>query len=202
MRARYRFLFCFAVMCAVTTLPAIATAETQATKKAAKPKRAQEATVSETALPEKVRKTFVDKFPNAAIKKVNSDEEGGVMVWDIEFREGRTHKETDIAADGTMLEHTVYIPKKSVPGAAMKPMEAAAKEKDAKMGRVEKIEISYETKDGKVVKLDKPRTNYAVELTKDDQMAEIVVDEKGKVVEEPKWESPTAAAKKSAGGLD
>jgi hypothetical protein len=174
----------------------IASAESQTTKKTVKPKREKEVTVSETTLPEKVRKTFVDKFPNATINKADAEKEGGVTVWDIEFREGRMHKETDIAEDGTMLEYTVYIPKKSVPKSAMKPMAAAAK--DAKMGHIEKIEVTYETKDGKVVKLDKPKTEYAVEITKGDQTAEIVVDEKGKIVEEPKWEAPKETAKKRA----
>jgi hypothetical protein len=178
-------------MCGVATLPAIVSAETQTTKKTAKPKREKEVTVSEATLPEKVRKTFVDKFPNATINKADAEKEGGVEVWDIEFRDGRTHKETDIAEDGTMLEYTVYVPKKSVPKAALKPMEAAAK--DAKMGRIEKIEVTYETKDGKVVKLDKPKTEYVVEMTKGNQTAEMVVDEKGKVVEEPKWQSAEKA---------
>jgi hypothetical protein len=198
MRTRIRFLLCSAVMCAITTLPMLGSAETQTTKKTAKPKREKAATVSEMKLPERVRKTFVDRFPNATISKADAEKEGGVEVWDIEFRDGRTQKETDIAADGTMLEYTVYVPKKSIPKAALKPMEAAVKEKDAKMGHIEKIELSYETKDGKIIKLDKPKTTYAVEMTKDDQTAEIVVDEKGKVVEEPKWEAPKTAAKKPA----
>jgi Putative beta-lactamase-inhibitor-like, PepSY-like len=195
MRTRCGLLVYWAVLCGVALSPIIASAETQTTKKAAKPKRTKETTVSETTLPEKVRKTFVDKFPNAAINKVDEGKEGGVNVWDIEFREGRTHKETDIAEDGTMLEYTVFVPKKSVPKAAMKQMEAAAQ--DAKMGRVERIEVTYETKDGKVLKLEKPHTKYAVELTKGDKMAEIVVDPNGKIIEERKWEEPEAAAKES-----
>ena len=191
-------MFHFVVICGTALLPIIASAETKAAKKTGKPKREKEVTVSETKLPEKVRKTFVDKFPNATINKADAEKEGGVEVWDIEFRDGRTHKETDIAEDGTMLEFTVYVPKKSVPKEAMKPMAAAAKDKDAKMGHIEKIEQTYETKDGKVVKLDKLKTTYAVEMTAGDQTAEIVVDEKGKVVEEPKWEAPKRAVKKSA----
>lgn len=194
MRMLCRFLFCFAV---IVNLPAIVSAETQTTKKAAKPKREKETTVSELTLPEKVRTTFVDKFPNATINKVDEAKEEGVKVWDIEFRDGRKRKETDIAEDGTMLEYTVFVGKKAVPKAAMKPIEAAAK--DAKMGRIEKIEVTYTTKDGKVVKLDKPKTEYAVELTKGGQTVEIVVDPSGKVIDEPKWEAPKAAAKKSAG---
>jgi len=186
------------IACAVLLQPTIA--EAQTTKKAAKAKRATKPTISssEAKLPEPVRKTFDDNFPNAKIEQSESEEENGVTVYDIEFREGRTHKETDIAADGTMIEMTIMVSKNSVPKEALKPMTAAAKEKDAKMGRVEKIEITHELKSGKVVKLDKPKTQYAVEMTKDDQMAEIVVDDSGKVVEEPKWEAkPTAKAEKA-----
>ena len=112
------------------------------------------------------------------------------MVYDIEFREGKAEKETDITEDGTMLEITYVINKKSIPKDAMKPIEAAAK--GAKMGRTERIEITHETKDGKVVKLGKPATHYAVEMTKGDQSAEITVDAKGKVIEEPKWQAAKA----------
>jgi hypothetical protein len=84
-----------------------------------------------------------------------------------------------------------------MPKPVMKKLEKAASDASGAMGRMERIEISYEAKDGKVVKLDKPKTHYSVEITKEGQVAEIVVDEKGKVVEEPKWEKK-AGEKKSA----
>jgi hypothetical protein len=121
-----------------------------------------------------------------------------VTVWDIEFRDAKSYKETDIAEDGTMLEYTVHVTKKVFPKKAMKTVEAEAKKQEAAMGTMERIEVSYETKDGKVVKLDKPQTHYAVELSKKDQKAEIVVDANGKVVEEPKWEAVNEKDKKSA----
>jgi hypothetical protein len=58
------------------------------------------------------------------------------------------------------------------------------------MGRTEKIELSYELKDGKVIKLPKPVLRYAVEMKKGGKIAEIVVDPKGKIVEEPDWDAP------------
>jgi uncharacterized membrane protein YkoI len=169
----------------------VAGAKGQKGNKPTKPKReAAETTVSEMKLPDKVRKTFVDKFPNAVINKLDEEKEGGVMVYDIEFRDGRSRKETDIAEDGTMLEYTVYVTNKTVPKPAMRKMEQAAKEHNAKMGTLERIEVSYETKDGKVVKLDKTQTRYALELKKDGQTSEIEVDVKGKVIEAPKFEAP------------
>jgi uncharacterized membrane protein YkoI len=146
--------------------------------------RAQK-TAGDTKLPDAVRKTFEAKFPKGQIEKVEVEEEGGVTVYDLEFKDGATEKETDITADGTMLEYTIVIDAKAVPAAAMKPIRAAAQ--GATMKRIERIEISYETKDGKTIKLPQPVTYYAVELKKGDQEAEIVVDADGKVIEPAKF---------------
>jgi hypothetical protein len=131
--------------------------------------------------PDPVTKTFKAAFPKGEILKVDAEEENGVTVYDIEFKDGATEKETDITADGTMLEFTVVIPVKQVPPAAMKAVRDAAK--GAKIGRIERVEISYEAKDGKTIKLDKPITRFAVELAKGARSSEIVVDPEGSVVE-------------------
>jgi hypothetical protein len=132
-------------------------------------------------LPDAVVKTFQATFPQAQITKLDVDEENGVTVYDIEFKDGAVEKETDITTDGTMLEFTVMIPAKEVPAAAMKSVRVAAK--GGKIGRIERIEISYETKDGKAIKLGKPMTHYAVELVKGDKTSEIVVAPDDAVVE-------------------
>ncbi len=109
----------------------------------------------EIKLPDAVTKTFKKTFPKGEINKLDVDvENGGVTVYDIEFKDGAIDKETDIAADGTMLEFTVVVEAKAVPPAAMKAVRKAAE--GATMGRIEQIEISYETKDGKVIKLPSP----------------------------------------------
>ena len=157
------------VLCGLTLLPAAARAQKAPEKK----------------LSEVVRKTFEAKFPNAQIQKVDVEEEEGVTVYDVEFKDADGEKETDIAADGTMLEITYVIQPKDLPAAVAKPILKAAE--GATKGRTERIEIKYQTKDGKVVKLPKPVTHYAMEMTKGDRSAEIVVDSDGKVLEEPKW---------------
>jgi hypothetical protein len=139
----------------------------------------------EAKLPAVVKKTFRAKFPDAKIEKVDSEEEGGVTVYDVEFVDGKIEKETDITADGTMLEFTVVIDEKDVPAAAMKPIRKAAE--GATMKRIERIEISYETKDGKTIKLNETVTHYAVEMSKDGKSAEIVVAADGKVIEPAQW---------------
>jgi hypothetical protein len=178
-------MFCWAVVCGAVLLPAIASAETQTTKKTAKPKSETEATISAPKLPEAVKKTFDGKFPNAKIEKAESEKEGGIMVWDIEFRDGRKHKETDIAEDGRMLESTEQVSQKSVPKDVMKSIKKAAE--GGKLNRTEKVEILYEIKDGKWIKLDKSKTQYEANATKGEQTSDIIVDDKGKMIEEPKW---------------
>jgi hypothetical protein len=139
----------------------------------------------EAKLPAPVKKTFRARFPKAEIEKLEVEEEDGVTVYDLEFRDETVEKETDITADGTMLEFTVVIDAKDVPEAAMKPIRQAAE--GATMKRIERIEISYQTKDGKAIKLPKPVTQYAVEMTKGTRSAEIVVAPDGKVIEPARW---------------
>lgn len=147
----------------------------------------------QTTLPDAVRKTFETNFPNAEISKVDAEEEEGVKVYDFEFLEGKAEKETDITADGTMIEVTFVITPKDVPEKALKPIEEATQ--GAKKGRTERILITHELKEGKIIKLPKQLTHYAVEMKKGDKHAEIIVDADGKVVEAPKWVAPK---KKSA----
>jgi hypothetical protein len=136
-------------------------------------------------LPEPVAKTFRTTFPKAEITKLDVDEENGVTVYDLEFTDGPTEKETDITADGTMLEFTIVIPARQVPAPALQAVRAAAR--GARIGRIERIEIRCETKDAKVVKLDAPLTRYAVALTRGGRSTEIVVAPDGAVVEPARW---------------
>jgi hypothetical protein len=131
----------------------------------------------DTALPGPVAKTFKATFPNAEITKVDVDAEGGVAVYDLEFKDGATEKETDITADGTMLEFTIVVDAGDVPAAAMKTVHQAAE--GAVIRRIEYIEISYETKDGRVVKLPKSVVHYAFEIAGADKVTEIVVNPDG-----------------------
>ncbi len=147
----------------------------------------------QTPLPEAVQKSFDAHFPKAEIEKVDAEEENGVQVYDFEFRKGKMEMETDITADGTMIEVTYVITLKDVPKKALKPIDDAAQ--GATKGRTEKVLVTHELKDGKIIKLPKPLTHYSVEMKKGDEQAEIVVDADGKVVEAPKWVAPK---KKSA----
>ena len=136
-------------------------------------------------LPDAVASTFKAKFPNGKIEKLDVTEEEGVNVYDIEFSDGKMEKETDIAEDGTMLEFTLVIAQKEIPAAPLKTIRENAK--GAKLGRMEKIEIDYITKDGKVEKLPATVWRYAAEMTRKGQQAEVIVNADGTVSEAPNW---------------
>jgi hypothetical protein len=141
--------------------------------------------VTESKLPDPVKKTFAAKFPKGEIFKVEAEDENDVTVYDLEFRDGGVEKETDITADGTMLEFTVVVDAKAVPKAAMKTIQGAAE--GATINRIERVEISYDTRNGKVIKRPKPVVHYEVELAKGKRTAEIVVTPDGRVLQPPKW---------------
>jgi len=136
-------------------------------------------------LPDPVAATFEARFPKAEIEKIDVTEENGVMVYDIEFRDGKLERETDIAADGTLMEFTDVIPLKAIPAAPLKAIRQAAR--GAKLGRLERIEMSYETREGKVVKLPEVVTRFAAEMSRKGQHAEVIVGVDGTVVEHPEW---------------
>jgi uncharacterized membrane protein YkoI/uncharacterized Fe-S cluster protein YjdI len=139
-------------------------------------------------IPDPVTKTFKKMFPKGEITKVDVDVENGVTVYDLEFKDGVIEKETDITADGTMLEFTVVVNAKVVPAAVRQAIRKEAN--GAKITRLEDIEIAYETKDGKAIKLPKPIKHYAAEMAKGGQTTEVVVDAQGAVLEPAKWTGP------------
>lgn len=139
-------------------------------------------------LPDPVESTFRGKYPKAEIEKIDVTEENGVNVYDIEFTDGKMEKETDIAEDGTMLEFTHVVPAKEIPAAPLKVIRDTAKTAKGKLGRLERIEIDYITKDGKVEKLPETVIRYAAEMARKGEAAEIIVNADGSVSEAPDWQ--------------
>lgn len=133
-------------------------------------------------LPAAAAKAFKDAFPKGEIEKLEAEEENGVTVYDIEFKNGAAEQEMDLTADGTILEVTLVVDAKAVPPAAMKAIEKAAE--GAKIGRIENVDIRYETKDGKAIKLARPVTHFAAEFTRGDKTTEVVVTPDGAPVKE------------------
>lgn len=138
-----------------------------------------------TNLPEVVAKAFKDAFPKGEIAKADAEKEGGIEIYDIEFREGESERECDIAADGAILDTAIVVDAKSLPDAALKAIEKAAEGGTIK--RIEKTEIRAEAKAGKITKFDKARIEFEAEIKKGDRFGEVVVAEDGKIVEAVKW---------------
>ena len=84
-----------------------------------------------------------------------------------------------------MLEFTIVVDAEDVPAAVMKTVRQAAE--GAVIGRIEYIEISYEIENGRVVKLPETVISYAVEITRGDKTAEIVVNPDGTAIEPAAW---------------
>jgi hypothetical protein len=139
----------------------------------------------EAKLPAAVKKTFRAKFPKGEIQKLEAEVENGVRVYDLEFKDADVEKETDITEGGTMLEYTVVVDAKDVPATVMKAIRKEAE--GATIKRIEWIEISYETRDGKTVKLAKPVVHYAVEMTRGKRTAEAVLSPDGRLLEPANW---------------
>ena len=109
-------------------------------------KQEKEATVSETTLPEKVRKTFVAKFPNATINKADAEKEGGVMVWDINFATGESTRNRSLKTARCWKSAS-----RSAEVGAGGRIEVDQKGgRGRKVKQTDKVAISYEIKDGKL----------------------------------------------------
>lgn len=150
---------------------------------------------SPAAIPDSVMRAFASAFPKSQILEWEMENESGVTIYDVEFRQGGAKKEADVAADGTVLEVSIVVHARSVPPAAMKALRDAAR--GAKIRQIECVQISHQTKDGKVIELPAQTTQYEAEMAKGRQKAEVTVGSDGIVVEPAVWRD--AAAKETEG---
>ena len=134
-------------------------------------------------LPPAVAAALKTECPDCVISKVTKEKEGGVTIYDFEFRTAQG--EMDIAADGTVTERETPMKIDEVPGPVMEAIRKSAA--GAKIKLIGKDEIRFEVKDGKVTKLDSPKYAYEADLVKGEKVAEVVVTPDGHVTEGPKW---------------
>ena len=140
-------------------------------------------------LPDAVAKALKAEFPKAEITKVAKEKEGGVPFYDIDFKDGDEERAIDIATDGAVLSISLVIEDKEVPEAVMKALQGALD--GGKIEQIEKREVRREAKDLIVSPpFDKPKIQFEAELKKGDLEATVLVDDKGAVLEAPKWEKP------------
>lgn len=152
---------------------------------------AEPSTSSET-LPAAVRAAFTSHFPNGSITGTDVEEENDVTVYELSFTQEGTGQETAISADGTVMEVSVPVGANAVPTSVVKAAEAAAP--GAKVGQIERVDVRFRTKDGGVVRLPAPATEYEVAVTKDDQSGEVSVGADGTIMKSAVWSDAGAAA--------
>ncbi len=142
-------------------------------------------------LPAAVLKAVDANCPGAEIDKFDIEDEGGVKLYDIEFKAGRG--EIEVAEDGTVIDVATIVRLEDVPEAA-----AAFIRKAAGTGQVREIErsevrsrIEKQNGKGRVVSVAPPEYVYEAELAKG---GEIEVAADGRVIKGPKGfgkDSPT-----------
>jgi len=155
----------------------------------AQPKAEAKPEAKKVELPPAVAKAVKENVPNAEIDKVDVEDEGGIKLYDIEFKAGKG--EIEVAADGTVMDVATIIQMKDVPKPAAAAIQKTADDAKATIKQLEKSEVRAEVKiegnKGKIVKLAAPKYVYEAELVKGKQTGEVQVTPDGKIVEALKW---------------
>lgn len=115
-------------------------------------------------VPEKVKTSFNQKFPNA--QKVKWDKENETE-WEAEFKMNGEEYSANFNSDGTWMETEYEIEESAIPKAVQETLSTVYKGYD-----IEDVEVS-ETADGKV---------YEFGLEKDETDLEVAIAPSGKVV--------------------
>ena len=120
-------------------------------------------------------------FPQATIGEMAQETENGLAVYEVELEQGDKEMEVTLTADGTILEVETQVTEADLPKAVASAISKAAG--DAKVTKIEREETRAVVRDGKVVKLDKPRITYEAEFLKDGRKTEVEVAADGTVLE-------------------
>jgi hypothetical protein len=137
--------------------------------------RAQDQAKDVDKIPKAVMDALKSKFPKPEIVKWTKETEGGVVIYDIEFKQDGRACEADIKEDGTYINYEKAVAAKDLPAAVTKAVEA-------KFPKATLKEIMEETevkgKDEKVVAYE------IVLVTAEKKNVEIKVGLDGKILEE------------------
>ena len=126
-------------------------------------------------IPKKVMDALKTRFPKAEIHKWTKENEGGNVVYDIEFKQEGRKFEADIKEDGTIVNWEKEIAAKDLPDAVKK----AVDKKYPKATLKEIMEIT-EVKDKK----EALHGYEVVLLTADRKRVEVTVAPDGKILED------------------
>jgi uncharacterized membrane protein YkoI len=138
-------------------------------------------------VPPVVAKAVETNCPGAVVDKMEVEKEGGIALYDFEFKAGRG--EIEVAEDGTVMDIATIVPLKDIPKAAADAiLKAASGAKIAQLERSEvRAEIKTENGKGMIVRLAAPKFVFEAELVQGEKRGEVQVAPDGRIVEGPKW---------------
>jgi hypothetical protein len=132
-------------------------------------------------LPMAVLGAIREIFPKAVISEVGMEDDEGMTLFVVETRVGETYVEVVASPDGVIAEVSIEITAADVPQAAMAAIRKAAE--GAQVTEIDTVGAHAEVKDGRLVKLQVPRTTYWAEFEKGGLAGEVTVAPDGTVVE-------------------
>lgn len=128
---------------------------------------AEEAKAEQVKLPDAAAAAIKAAYPQGEIEEVETDTEGGVMLYEVEIKQAGKELEVSVSAEGTIVEEEQEITLAELPQAAQ---QAAA---GAKSEETTKEMTYYVVKDKKLEKLAAPEVSYCVEIEKDGKVTEM-----------------------------
>jgi hypothetical protein len=143
-------------------------------------------------IPKKVMDTLKAKFPKAEIRKWTRENEGGIVIYDIEFEQGVRKFEADILEDGTIHNWEREIAAKDLPEAVRKTLE----KKYPQSILMEIMEIT-EVKEGK----DELEGYEIVLDTAGNKEVEVTIAPDGTILEDSGEKSDAALARRRTIGV-
>lgn len=146
-------------------------------------------------MPAAVAEVVKAEVPGAEIATMEVEEEGGIKLYDIEFKADRG--EIEVAEDGTVIDITTIVQMKDVPGPAAEAIRKAASGAQAGIVRLERSEVRSEIvtegPKARIVKLASPKYIYEAELAR---TGEVSISADGEIVEDVKWDDPAGEPEK------
>jgi hypothetical protein len=126
-------------------------------------------------LPGQVLDALVARFPGAEVQKWTKEEEGGVVLYDVEFKREGLHCEADVTENGTIDNWEKAIAAKELPAAVL-----AAVEKRYPKAVVDEVMQTTRVKNGK-----DELEGYEITLrTAEKKRVEVTVATDGRILED------------------
>ena len=139
-----------------------------------------------------VRKTW----PKAAVKDVDVESAGGMLLHKVELRDGETELEAEIAPDGTLVSTQMNVSEKDLPADLRKAVRKILA--GGKLGKIEKEVVSATVENGQAVPLLSPQVIYEIKFTKGAERHEVQLSPEGSPARKPgPWRAEFAVDKKN-----